>query len=76
VFVFDRTSNSQAPWVLRSVVKAPNPDRDDYFGLPLALSANGRYLAVGANREDGNARGIDGDRTSNSAEDAGAVYLY
>ena len=33
-------------------------------------------LAIGAAREASVARGIDGDRSGNSARDAGAVYLY
>jgi len=33
-------------------------------------------LAVGATSEDSNATGIGGDQTNNSANDAGAVYVY
>lgn len=76
VYVFDRTSDPQQRWKLRSVVKAPNPDRGDLFGISLALSGSGWYLAVGAWGEDSGASGIDGDRTSNAIQESGAVYLY
>jgi hypothetical protein len=61
---------------LRSVVKSPNPDDGDEFARSLALCGNGTALAVGAESEDSNARGIDGDRTDNSSRDSGAAYLY
>ena len=60
----------------RPTVKAPNPDPGDDFGAAMAFSGSGGIFAVGAPGEDSNARGIDGDRTDNSAEDSGAVYLY
>jgi hypothetical protein len=65
-------------WRLRSVLKAPNAEdtREDIFGSSVAMSGNAKYLAIGAQFEDSNARGIDGDRTNNDSNDAGAVYLY
>jgi hypothetical protein len=65
-------------WRLRSVLKAPNAEegREDGFGVSVSMSGNAKYLAVGALWEDSNARGIDGDRTNNDSNDAGAVYLY
>jgi hypothetical protein len=60
----------------RPSAKAPNPDPGDSFGAAMAYSGNGRIFAVGAPDEDSAARGIDGDRADNSAEDSGAVYLY
>jgi hypothetical protein len=65
-----------APWRLRSVLKAPNPEHEDGFGVSVGMSGDGKYLAVGALWEDSNARGIDGDRTNNASEQSGAVYLY
>ena len=75
VYIYQRGFTPSA-WTLRSVVKAPNPEEGDGFGLTISLSASGRTLAVGAREEDSNARGIDGDRTNNSADDSGAAYLY
>jgi trimeric autotransporter adhesin len=75
VYVYRRGDNTR-PWALRSVVKAPNPSRGNLVGSWLALSCNGRVLAVGAPYESSAATGIDGDRSDTSAPAAGAVYLY
>jgi hypothetical protein len=56
-------------------VKASNTG-DDLFGWRLALSDDGRTLAVGAAQEDSSATGIEGDQADNSAPGAGAVYVY
>ncbi|WP_052810624.1 hypothetical protein [Variovorax paradoxus] len=65
-----------ATWTLKTFVKAPNPDNDDAFGYGLALSGDGKTLAVGATNEDSNATGIGGNQADNSASNVGAVYLY
>jgi hypothetical protein len=57
-------------------VKATNPGIDDSFGTSVAFGSQGWYLAIGAPREDGAARGVDGDQDSEAASDSGAVYLY
>ena len=75
VYVYQRGASLNT-WTLRNVVKSPNPQSGDAFGLSISLSASGRTLAVGARDEDSNARGIDGDQTDNSASKAGAAYLY
>ena len=48
----------------------------DQFGFSLALSADGNTLAVGALTEDGAAAGINGNQADNSAQSAGAVYVF
>jgi hypothetical protein len=63
-------------WAQVTYVKASNTDAGDEFGLGVSLSANGNTLAVGAELEDSNATGIGGDQSDNSADAAGAVYLY
>jgi hypothetical protein len=77
VLVYQRAGD-EARWRLRSVLKAPNAEegQEDGFGVSLALSGNGRHLAIGALWEDSNARGIDGDRSNNDSSNAGAVFLY
>lgn len=75
-YVFPAYPLSGTALYLRSVVKSPNPDDGDEFARSLALCGNGRALAVGSELEDSKARGIDGDRTDNSSQDSGAVYLY
>jgi trimeric autotransporter adhesin len=75
-YMWQWVEESRPKWQPRPTVKAPNPQFQDLFGTAMALSGNGRIFAVGAPGEDSAARGIDGDRTSETAEDAGAVYLY
>jgi hypothetical protein len=71
LFRFDGTS-----WAQRAHIKASNTEATDFFGSTVALSADGNTLAVGARQEDSSATGINGDQTDNSAQNAGAVYLF
>lgn len=57
---------------LRPSVHHPNAR----FGSALAISGDGRTLAVGAPGEDSAALGVDGDPNDHSAPNAGAVYLF
>lgn len=57
--------------------KASDTAANDQFGQGLALSADGRLLAVGAPFEDGSGQGIDPAQTRDAASaDSGAVYLF
>lgn len=69
-------SRSGGLWAQQTYVKASNPDSQDRFGNSLAISADGNILAVGAYREAGAASGINGNQLDNSADDAGAVYVF
>jgi hypothetical protein len=71
VYVFRRTG---ANWAQEAYLKASNPDLNDQFGGSIALS--GDTLAVGAEYEGGNATGVNGDQTDNSASRSGAVYVF
>lgn len=51
-------------------------DTEDLFGTSVALSGNGRQLAVGAVGEDSAAVGIDADATNNTAAESGAAYVF
>ena len=62
--------------IQRAYLKASNTDPSDYFGLGVALSADGTTLAVGAEGESSAATGIDGNQADNSAVLAGAVYIF
>jgi hypothetical protein len=73
VYVFARTESS---WVQQAYIKASNTDAGDLFGFPVALSANGDFLAVGATGEDSSASGVDGDQADDSSDDSGAVYVF
>jgi len=46
------------------------------FGVRVSISGDGNTLVVGASNEDGNAKGINGNQMDNSADDAGAVFIY
>ena len=71
LFRFDGTD-----WYQQAYVKASNTDVADQFGHSVALSGNGDTLAVGVPHEDSSATGINGDQNDNSADNAGAVYIY
>ena len=73
VYVF---VNSGGVWTQQAYVKASNTDAGDQFGISVALSADGNTLAVGADYEDSNATGINGNQTDNSQPHAGAVYVF
>lgn len=73
VYLYTR---SDGAWSQRAYVKASNAELGDEFGSAVALSGDGRLLAVGAHNEAGAARGLGGDESDNSAPEAGAVYLF
>jgi len=83
VYVFTRAGDS---WSQQAYVKASNTGRTagegeeigdgDQFGFSIALSGDGNTMAVGATTEDSAATGIDGDQADDSAQSAGAVYVF
>lgn len=71
VYLFARDA---AAWHQQRYVKATNTGAGDVFGTALALSGDGRMLAVGAQLEDGDPAGARSrDRF---LQNSGAVYLY
>ncbi len=44
--------------------------------MAVSLSDNGNTLAVGAFGEDSAATGVNGNQNDNTAEEAGAVYVF
>ncbi len=73
VYVFSR---SGATWTQEAYVKASNTQAADFFGVSVALSADGNTLAVGAQNEDSSATGVGGNQTADTASNSGAVYLF
>ncbi|WP_102392048.1 hypothetical protein [Enterovibrio norvegicus] len=67
---------SGSSWSQQAYIKASNAGAEDYFGSPVTLSKNGSTLAVGADGEDSNATGINGDGSNDGASGAGAAYVY
>lgn len=72
VYVFLR--ENEGTWTQEAYLKASNSGVDDRFGLSVAL--NGERLVVGAPGEASAARGIDGNQADNSADHAGAAYVF
>ena len=66
---------SSGIWQQQAYIKASNTDEGDGFSA-VSLSADGTTLAVTAGGESSLATGINGDQNDNSADNAGAVYLY
>ena len=73
VYVFIKEDGA---WSQQAYIKASNTGAYDQFGARLSLSGDGNALAVGAQLEDGGARGIGGPQNDDSAQEAGAVYLF
>ncbi|NKE69292.1 integrin [Nitrospiraceae bacterium HYJII51-Mn-bac16s-1-B09] len=73
VYLFARSGGN---WSQQAYIKASNTDAGDGFGYSVALSADGNTLAVGARYEASAATGINGNQADNSANNAGAVYLF
>ena len=74
VYVFTRTR--QHVGVPRTTSRARTPEKFDEFGSAIALSRDGRTMAVGARFEDGGAKGFNGRQDDNSVSDSGAVYIF
>jgi hypothetical protein len=72
VHIFVRTGGI---WEPQAYLKSSNIGAGDHFGS-VGLSADGDTLAVGAYGEDSAAVAIDGDESSQSAIDSGAVYTF
>ena len=70
-YVFTRTGTQ---WSQQAYLKASNNDIFDQFGFSVAIS--GDTVVVGADLEDSNATGINGDQSDNSAISAGAAYVF
>ena len=79
VYVFVRSAGR---WTQQAYVKASNTQTSDRFGISVAVSGDGNTLAVGATLEDSGARGVNppsaagAGQADNSAESAGAVYVF
>ena len=72
-YVFVRSGTT---WSQQAFLKASNTGANDWFGSRLSLSGDGNTAAIGASLEDGAAQGINGKQDDDSANEAGAVYLF
>jgi FG-GAP repeat len=69
-------ARSGATWSQHSYIKASNAEAYDEFGSSVAMSRDGRTLAVGARMESSGARSVNGSQNDNEAGQSGAVYLF
>jgi hypothetical protein len=72
-FVFTRTGTT---WTQQAYVKSSNSDAFDEFASSLAVSRDGRTMLFTSKAEDSSARGVNGNQNDNSAQDAGAAYVF
>ena len=73
LYLFTRTG---AAWMQKAYVKSSNAAAYSEFGSAMALSRDGKILAVGARGESSAAQGVNGNMNDNSAMGAGAVYIF
>jgi hypothetical protein len=71
VFVFERVGTE---WEFKSYVRPTASDPYDEFGYAVSLEAN--TLVVAAEGEDGGGIGVNADKSDNSAENSGALFVY
>lgn len=62
------------PVTQQAYLKASNTGQPDFFGRSVAIS--GDTVVVGANEESSSATGVNGNQSDDSAEGAGAVYVF
>lgn len=70
-YVFRRVDGA---WQAEGELTAPNSEVGDRFGQNVAI--DGDFIAVGAHHEDSASVGVDGVEEDDSAENAGAVYVF
>jgi hypothetical protein len=73
VYFFTRTGST---WKQDYYVKGSNTEKFDEFGSSLALSRDGRTMAVGAHFESGGAKEVNGQEADNSVPHSGAAYVF
>lgn len=69
-------ANNGVDWEPQAYIKSSNSDSRDRFGKSIGLSGDGNTLVASAHFEDSDDNNVNGDQTSNTAEDAGAVYVF
>ena len=70
-YVFTRSGST---WSQQAYLKASNTGASDLFGITVAIAGN--TVVVGAYGEESNATGVDGGQSDNSADFAGAAYVF
>jgi hypothetical protein len=70
-YVFVRSGTT---WTQQAYLKASNSEAGDQFGFSVVIS--GDTIVVGARGESSSATGVNGNQNSNSAQAAGAAYVF
>ena len=73
LYLFTRSGTT---WTQQAYVKGSNTEAYDEFGSSMALSNDGKLIAIGARGEASAAKGVNGNQNDNSAMGAGAVYIF
>ena len=69
-------TGGEPPFAYLDYFKSPAPDEEERYGAQVALSADGRTMAVGAPYDDSGAVGINGDPYNHDLPESGAVFVY
>jgi len=69
------TRDKSGTWHQKARFRASNPGEGDFYALN-GVAIDGGLICVSASNEDSAATGINGDQDDDSAEDAGAVYVF
>jgi hypothetical protein len=72
-YFFTRTGNT---WKQEYYLKGSNTRKFDEFGYSLALSRDGKAMAIGAHFQSGGAKGVNGDPADMSVPKSGAAYIF
>jgi len=73
-YVFVRSGTN---WTQQAYLKASNTGAGDNFGnYGASVAISGDTIVIGAQSEDSNATGVNGNQSDNSASGAGAAYVF
>jgi hypothetical protein len=76
-YIFFRNGSGSNPWTQQAELVNPDPNQDDYFGQRVAISGDGKYVAVGAELDDDGVRGTNlAHEGSSTRANSGSVYTY
>ena len=73
-YIFTRGDDNS--WNQTAYLKASNAGSSDRFGTSVAISKDGKTVAVGAYLEDGDSLEVNGPQDNDNRANSGAVYIY
>jgi hypothetical protein len=73
IYVYTRSGTT---WTHQAYVKASNTEKFFEFGSSVALSRDGRLMAVGSHFEGSGTRGTNGNQADKPISQSGAAYLF